>query len=255
MKVNGQILLKEIAVAIKSNVWKKRFIKWRGFLNFFYSVICLRFTRLNKYFIRRKARQLKVDRLHVGCGNIWVKDWLNLTYEKREKYGKLKTIDGVLWLNYNVVKQLPFDSGSIQYLAGSHFIEHLDLNEGIEFFKEAFRVMKKGGMIHMSCPDLGIYVKNYVNRNEAFFEDALIKRACTFKNAKTFGEIFIAKAYDSGGAHRWFYDFDSLCHVLETAGFCEVKKIGRTQGRIPDIEKIELPDREIETLYVEAVKP
>lgn len=242
-------------MAVKSNVLKKRLIKWRGFLNLLYSVVFLRFTRFNRKRLLKESRRLKIDRLHVGCGNIVVKNWLNLTYEKREKYGKIRNVNGFLWLNYNVTKKLPFDDHSIQYIAGSHFIEHLDLNEGIDFFKEAFRVMKKGGVIRVSCPDMEIYVNHYVTRNKKFFEDPLIRRACTFKNAETFGEIFIAKAYDSGGAHKWFYDFESLRHALEKAGFVKVQKRTRLEGLIPDIEKIELADREIETLYVEAVKP
>ena len=67
-------------------------------------------------------------------------------------------------------------------------------------------------------------------------------------------EIFIAKAYDSGGSHKWFYDFDSLKHILESAGFTQVKKCGRLEGAVPDLEMIEPLGRELETLYVEAVK-
>ena len=236
-------------------ILKKRLIKARGFFWLAYSALCLRFTALNQFFLQRRIRRAKVDRLHVGCGHVIVSGWLNMSYEKREEYGRLKKKNNAFWLNYKLPNRLPFEDESIQYLAGSHFIEHLDLNEGMEFFKEAFRIMKRGGMIHISCPDLDIYVQNYVQRNRSFFEHPLIQEACTFKNAGTFGALFIAKAYDSGGAHRWFYDFESLKNVLERTGFEEVKKITRLNSQIPDMEKIELPEREIETLYVEAVKP
>jgi predicted SAM-dependent methyltransferase len=133
-------------------------------------------------------------------------------------------------------------------------IEHLDLNGGILFFKEAYRVIKKGGVIRMSCPDLAIYASQYIKKNNDFFKNPLIREACTFKNAVTPGEIFIAKAYDSGGAHKWFYDFDSLKHVLELAGFSQVQKKERLNGSVPDIDQIEALAREIESLYIEAVR-
>ena len=235
-------------------ILKKRLMKLRGFFWQMYSGICLRYTPLNQWLLSQKTKKLKIDRLHIGCGNILISGWLNISYEKREEYGRLKKINGCLFLNYKLPEALPVDDGSIQYLAASHFIEHLDLNEGLNFFKEAFRVMKRGGTIHISCPDLELYATHYINRNKVFFDHPAISEACTFKNAATPGEIFIAKAYDSGGAHRWFYDGESLKHVLERAGFRDARKIKRLDSVIPDIEKIELPEREIETVYVEAKK-
>lgn len=239
---------------MKSNVLKKRTEKLRGFLNLLYSGVFLRFTRTNGRRLRRQTRKLGIDRLHVGCGNILLEGWLNITYETREKYGEIRRSGRGWWLNYDVRKKLPFNDGTIQYIAGSHFIEHLDLNEGMDFFREAFRVMKKGGVIRVSCPDLGVYARHYISGNKDFFENSFIRQACTFQNAVTSGEIFAAKAYDSGGAHKWFYDFDSLKHVLALAGFIQIKKVTRLQSQVPDVEKIEPADREIETIYVEAVK-
>lgn len=238
----------------KKNVFQKRVMKLRGFLNFLGSALCLRFTRFNRKRLMRKARKLAVDRLHVGCGNVLLPAWLNITFEPREEYGLIKAKEGALWLNYNLLKKWPFAHESIQFIAGSHFIEHLDLNGGLFFFQEAYRVMKPGGTIRMSCPDLRAYAENYLKNNKEFFDNPFIREACTFKNAVTPGEIFIAKAYDSGGAHKWFYDFDSLKHVMESAGFRHVRKTTRSTGDVPDLERIEFCAREIESLYVEAVK-
>jgi len=229
-------------------------MKVRGFLHLLYSGLCLRFTRWNQQRLFRQSQRLKVDKLHVGCGDIFLPNWLNITFELREEYGIIKNKEGALWLNYNLLKPWPFADQSIQFIAGSHFIEHLDLNGGIFFFNEAYRVMKPGGIIRMSCPDLLTYAENYIKNNKDFFEDPLIREACTFKNAVTPGEIFIAKAYDSGGAHKWFYDFDSLKHLMGSAGFRHVKKTTRRTGQVPDLERIEFSAREIESVYVEAVK-
>ena len=236
------------------NKWEKRFKKINGFWNQAYSCFLLRYTRFNIKRLRRQIDRANIDRLHVGCGNVLLKGWLNILYEKRQEYGKIHPNNGALRLNYNLLKPWPIENNSLEFIAGSHFIEHLDLNDGIKFLEEAFRVLRPGGTIRLSCPDLEIYANHYVKRDKAFFNHKLIREWCAFKKAETPGEIFIAKAYDSGGSHKWFFDFDSLKHILESAGFGKVRKCGRLEGAVPDLGTIEPPGRELETLYVEAVK-
>ena len=238
-----------------ANKFQKRLMKLRGLGWYVFSLIMLRYTRSNEERLAKQIKKVNIQRLHVGCGNVWLASWLNILFERRQEYGRIKIVNGTLVLNYNLLKSWPVESDSIQLIAGSHFIEHLDLNEGMKFVAESFRVLKKGGRLRLSCPDMELYARHYVNNNQKFFDHPLIREWCTFKAAQTPGQIFIAKAYDSGGAHRWFYDFASLKNILERAGFVEIKKVSRLEGQIPDLEKLEPPPRELETLYVEAVKP
>jgi len=238
-----------------SNKWKKRITKIKGFFTFMRSVLLMRYTPWHANVLRKEIEQSLVDKLHVGCGKVILKDWLNIFYENYEEYGRIKNNQGRAVLNYNLSHQWPFPDHSISFIAGSHFIEHLDLNKGIEFLKKGYRVLKKGGVIHLSCPDLELYAHHYVKNNKKFFEHELIREWCTFQNAITPGEVFIAKAYDSGGAHQWFYDFESLKHILELVGFEQIKRCRRLEGKTPDLDIIDFPERELETLYVEAVKP
>ena len=237
-----------------SNKWKKRGMKIRGWLWRMYSYALLRYTKWNARRLKKDITRRNIERLHVGCGLVLLDGWLNILYEPRQEYGKVQDKGGRLLLNYNLLKKWPVNDNTISFIAGSHFIEHLDLNYGIFFLKESFRVMKSGGVIRLSCPDLGIYIKNYVENNASFFRNELIREWCTFDKAETPGEILAAKAYDSGGAHKWFYDFDSLKHILELSGFRNVKNCQRLEGLTPNLDAIELSDRELETVYVEAQK-
>lgn len=234
--------------------WKKRALKVRGLWNQAKSALLLRYTSFHCRRLEQDIQIRSIDRLHAGCGNVFLPGWLNITYEPREEYGCLKEVAGARVLNYNLLKPWPLGNDSIRFIAASHLIEHFDLNNGIRFLKESFRVMEPGGVIRLSCPDLELYARNYVQRNKDFFEHKLIREWCTFQQAQTPGEIFAAKAYDSGGSHKWFYDFDSLKHVLESAGFCKVRRCQRLEGDTPDLASIELAEREVETVYVEAVK-
>jgi predicted SAM-dependent methyltransferase len=238
-----------------SNKWKKRVMKVKGWLWRTYSYLLLRYTRWNTRKLQDDIAKRGIDKLHVGCGLVLLDGWLNILYEPRQEYGRIQNKNGKFLLNYNLLKKWPVNDNAISFIAGSHFIEHLDLNHGIAFLKESFRVMKPGGTIRLSCPDLGIYIKNYVENNTSFYQHKLIREWCAFSQAETPGEILVAKAYDSGGAHKWFYDFDSLKHILGLSGFQNVKKCQRLEGSTPGLDAIELPGRELETVYVEAKKP
>lgn len=235
--------------------WNKRAMKIKGSFWQAVSYFLLRHTPWNIRQLQEEIQKRGVDKLHVGCGLVHLEGWLNILYERREEYGRIKEKGGRLLLNYNLLKTWPIVDNVIAYIAGSHFIEHLDLNHGMVFLRESFRVMKPGGAIRLSCPDLEIYARNYVEGNTAFFQNKLIREWCAFSKAETPGEILAAKAYDSGGSHKWFYDFASLKHILESAGFRDVKKCQRLEGKVPDLDNIELPQRELETVYVEATKP
>jgi len=237
-----------------TNKWQKRWIKIKGWFLRIFSFGLLRYTNWNARCLQKEICRRNIDKLHVGCGLVRLDGWLNILYEPRQEYGRVKEINGQLLLNYNLLKRWPVNDNSIEFIAGSHFIEHLDLNYGIAFVKESFRALKSGGVIRLSCPDLETYAKNYVKGNKSFFNHELIREWCTFSQAETPGEIFAAKAYDSGGSHKWFYDFASLKHILELAGFQEIQKCGRLEGKTPGLEDIELSQRELETVYVEAIK-
>jgi hypothetical protein len=235
--------------------WKKRAYNIGGLVNYFYSVAALRYTRLSYQRLQKFFEASPVERLHVGCGLNVLNGWCNVLCEWRLAYAEVKTVNEAQVLNYNLLGEWPWPESSVRYVAGAHFIEHIDLNHCVAFCSQAFKVLKPGGVIRLSCPDLEIYARNYLEGNSKFFDNEYIKKACVFKTALVPSQIFAAKAYDSGGAHKWFHDFSSLKSVLERVGFTNIRKVGRLEGRTPDLELLELPGREVETVYVEAEKP
>ncbi len=237
-----------------ANKMSKRLYKFQGFCSYLYSLVLLRYTAFNNNRLKAQVKHLNVDRLQIGCGNVIIDGWLNVLYERRQEYGALKQVKNGWFLNYNLLGPWPVSDNSLSFVAGSHVIEHLDLNAGLQIVAQAYRALKNGGVIRLSCPDLETYAKHYVNKDAAFFNHPKIKEWCAYKSAQTFGQIFIAKAYDSGGAHKWFYDFESLANILQRAGFVDIKRVKRTEGKTPDLEILEPAGRELETVYIEAVK-
>ncbi len=197
-----------------------------------------------------------VKNLNVGCGEEeLVKGWLNIGLFSEDKipYGSIISKNGTRVLNFDLTQNLPLPENSIEYVYGSHFIEHLSFNDGLMFLKRMHTVMKKGGVIRQCFPDLELWIKNYYENNNKFFNEYK-STFSSCKQAKTKGQIFMTQVHAFG--HRWGYDFDSMKDSFERAGFSNVAKKKVHESLIPEIKKIEpcWRGRVLETAYVEAKK-
>ena len=99
----------------------------------------------------------------------------------------------------------------------------------------------RGGVARVSCPDLRKYARAYVSRDEQFFKQTAVLAFCRYQNLETFGDRFISKAYDNDNGHQWFYDAESIIHLLKRAGFTRVEERSIHQSALPAIQEIEPP--------------
>lgn len=243
LKIRLVVKTKFIPFLIKIDFFLTKLFFWQKF-NFY------------KKLIAQKIYKKRFFYLNVGCGPKGIKGWLNIGIFPNFiiPCGLIIKKNEINYLNYDLNLGIPTKNNSIKNIYNSHFIEHLNLREGIKFYQEAFRVLKKGGIIRTSCPDLEKYAKKYIERDQNFYNNNYIKKFCYYPEAKTPGEIFIAKAYDDINKHAWFYDIESLTHLMKEAGFKKIEKKEVHQSQIKDIKEIEPKYRAIESLYVEAKK-
>ncbi len=172
-------------------------------------------------------------------------------------------------INHNVNLGLPFENSSVEVIFSSHFIEHLTFEEGLNFLKECYRVLKPNGILRIVCPDIMIWIDKVYNAKDIeFFE--------TYKNAididywensvynvkdkiKTNTQVLNSMIYNWG--HKWMWDFESLKTELESVGFDSIEQMEHLKSNIPIIEKIEtrlsndkIETRNLESMFVEAKK-
>jgi len=166
---------------------------------------------------------------------------------------EMRELDGLaVTLNFDALAGLPMADGSMEGVNMSHFLEHFTLAQGEAILRECRRVLRRGGTLRISCPDLARYAAAYVSRDREFFEAVSGPAFCRYAGLETFGDRFISKAYDDDGGHKWFYDVESATHLLRKVGFGTIEARGVHQSRLPRIESIEPAYRERETFYVEA---
>ena len=109
----------------------------------------------------------KIKKLHVGCGKNILPGWLNCD------------INGPVYLD--VKKNLPFFNDVFNYIFCEHLIEHLSLKKGVYFLGECFRVLKLGGVIRISTPNLFYIMLTYLDKNPFVSLSVALKRHANAK--------------------------------------------------------------------------
>lgn len=196
--------------------------------------------RDRKAFMNRKKRGLILD---VGSGSKTHVQNINLDYDWRPG------ID----VCCDITKGLPFEDEYVAGIFTEHCIEHIRFDDTLFILDEFRRVMAAGSWFRIVVPNLEIYIDHY----DAFRRAGELsmpywqndKRADgIYSPALSINRIF----YDH--QHRFIYDFAILRIMLEKVGFANITKM--RFGRSHDARLLlDLPNREIESLYVEAQKP
>ena len=156
-----------------------------------------------------------MKKLHLGCGLQVFPGWDNLDIDPR-KPGVIKQ---------DLTKPLVYPDNSVDFIYNEHFIEHITDDQGTLFLNECFRVLKKGGYLRISCPDLELHVQDYVN-NFLFRYKSInlnFRNKCHFLNSAC-----------RDWAHLYLYDEEDLSQKLKNIGF---KGISRKKYHQSDIEE------------------
>lgn len=202
---------------------------------------------------------LNFKKFHLGCGIIFLKNYLNIGFwtnlEQNKLYANPNGVADTVLLNYDLTNGIPASDNSLEVVYHSHMLEHLTNNEGIEFLRECSRVLQPGAIMRLLVPDLESFSKKYVEGDDFFF-DAYRKEALDNDSNlyPTRGAIFMGMLHNHG--HKMGYDFETLQYVLKQTGFTNVKKTMFQESQLTDIQEIEpyAPLRAAESLCVECIK-
>jgi len=178
----------------------------------------------------------------------------------------------------------PFEDESFEIVYSEHMFEHILPMDGSSFIREMYRVLKPGGVLRVTTPDLEKYLMGYVNRKTDPF---LQQHAARFPPMGKLGPPYTAATVVNNifrnYEHRWVYDFEEFAAVAVHAGvpreavtkssrlgndlpptFIEAVKQAETvstarkqQGKREDPTRcwLEQEVREPETLYATIRKP
>jgi predicted SAM-dependent methyltransferase len=180
---------------------------------------------------RRLALDRPVSRLHLGCADTYLTDWINVDLARPGRR---------LDLCWDLRRALPFRDGAVQAIFSEHLWEHLPPRNILMHAQECRRVLVPDGILRIGVPDLERYISSYMG-NDPVIAD--------FRpDSPTPGFALLELFYRH--QHRSMWDLDSLAVVLTAASFRDVRRRAFGDSALnpcPDSE-----NRRLETLYIEA---
>ena len=191
-----------------------------------------------------------MKKLHLGCGRNILDGWINTDYNTA-KFGGSEYLD--------VTKKFPYNNNSVDYIFSEHMIEHITYHEGKFMLEESFRVLKSGGKIRISTPDLKFLIKLY-NEDKTELQKRYIEYS--FKEYKLDGnsDTFVINNFHRDWGHIFIYDEKTLKSLFELIGFFDLKCYGLMESDDEELRGLEhiirQPDGfiQLESFTVEGTK-
>lgn len=176
-------------------------------------------------------------RLNWGCGSTTPLGWVN---------SDLKDEPGVD-LAADIRDGLPVPDDTFDYIVSIHALPMISLPDLVPTLQELRRMLKPGGTLRLSLPDLDRGMDAYRRGERDYF-------LVPDDDAESIGAKFVTQLLWYGWSVTVF-TADFACELLDKAGFCDVAVVSyrETTCALPGIT--DLDNREHESLFVEAVKP
>lgn len=144
-------------------------------------------------------------RLHVGCGRERLEGWVNID---NQAYPEVDVVA-------DVTRGLKFEEAEAVY--AEHFLEHLAIDQALEFLRESHRALREGGLIRLTTPNLDwVWASHY--RLEA---DADEKQVMGLRLNRAF----------YGWEHRYIWNRPLLERAMTVCGFTDLAWPGYGESR------------------------
>lgn len=157
------------------------------------------------------------------------------------------------YLQQDATRPLPIADAAFDWAYSEHFLEHLSLEQAAAWLREVRRVVRAGGVVRISTPDLKRYARAYVDGDDAFFAEHARRLAqmgiagAPVRRAWMMNQIF--RFY----GHQWIYDADEIRYLAAACGFdaASVRECRFREGADPAVFRFDQTLRDDESLYFE----
>jgi SAM-dependent methyltransferase len=175
-------------------------------------------------------------RLHWGCGPITPLGWVN------SDIAAGPGVDVVADIRHG----LPLAADSFDYIVAIHVLPEIPYSDLDKSLAELRRVLRPGGVLRLSLPDMDLAIKAYLSGDVDYF---LIGDEVTKSLA---GKMIVQLTWY--GRSRCMFTWEFTEELLTRNGFRNITRCAyrETASLHPGIT--ELDDRPLESLFIEAMK-
>jgi SAM-dependent methyltransferase len=175
-------------------------------------------------------------RMNWGCGEYPEPGWTN---------SDIKETPGID-ISCDIRDGLPLERDTFDYIVSHHALPEIPMTEIVGVLEELRRVLKPGGVLRISLPDLDKGIQAYLANDREYF-------LVPDKDASTIGGKLVTQLLWYGWS-RSLFTHDYAEELLRKAGFRTVEQCSfrETKSEFPGI--VELDTRERESFFVEATK-
>lgn len=232
----------------------------------------------------QQKRKSKMIKLNIACGpNVFPHDgWINCDHFDFTEYfayvsnplvplepmpGHQQRLANFLrdggdfqFKRYSMTDPLPYADSSVDFIYVGQAIEHLNfVNQAPAFLQECRRVLKPGGILRMTTPDICKLIAAY---NEGRMSEFEKDQPAIYKDLDPTAQLSLIMFGAAGEGctqekyegHFFNYSEKSMKDLLEKVGFKDVEFVASKQGKNKEIA-MEIVDEGIShSLIVEAVK-
>ena len=182
-------------------------------------------------------------RMHLGSGYRRLAGWVNV-----DMMGADINID-------MTARPFPFQDNVFEAVVSQHLIEHLDFeSEVLPVFREVFRVLKPGGELWLSTPDMAKICHQYMADGGATLHKYILERDPRSLPQDALPSFAVNTMFFQRGLHKNLLDFALLEWILKKCGFAAITRVTENDllARFPDF-----PPRndDFEALSIRCNKP
>jgi predicted SAM-dependent methyltransferase len=204
---------------------------------------------VDKKLVKRYLGQQKIRKLHIGSGGHIIDGWLSSDLFPASRHV----------LHMDATKTYPFDDETFDYVFSEHMIEHVSYEKGQHMLKECFRVLKDGGKIRISTPDLSFLI-SLCQSEKSELQKAYIRYQVETEGLPYCEDTFVINNFVRDWGHTFIYDEKVLRVSLEKAGFKEITKCDLMESEDEMLRNLENEKRSpagflrLESLTLEGTK-
>jgi predicted SAM-dependent methyltransferase len=207
---------------------------------------------MNNNIARSYLEQDGSKKLHIGCGPHVLPGWLNADLDPQS--ADVMRLDAT--------KAFDFADDTFDFVFSEHMIEHVDFKSGIFMMSECLRVLKPGGAIRITTPDLETIVAIYQNPATDLHSRYICwSIGCFVKDAPSDAPGYFFNNFVRDWGHQFIYDRRTLHIAFDAAGFINTDEKLLSQSNFDEFKNVEATTRlpegflQLESFTFEAIKP